>query len=56
MTKVNPGRRILIVDDESESAILRAIRRRVENEGWETSVVKPESGYSLGDEFEAATI
>ena len=56
MAKVNPGRRILIVDDESESAILRAIRRRVENEGWETSVVKPESGYSLGDEFETATI
>jgi len=56
MTKVNPDRRILIVDDESESAILRAIRRRVETEGWETSVIKPESGYSLGDEFEAATI
>ena len=56
MAKVNPGRKILVVDDESESAILRAIRRRVEKEGWETAIIEPESGYSLGEEFEAATI
>ena len=29
MAKLNPRRKILIVDDESESAILRAVRRRV---------------------------
>ena len=56
MAKVKPGCRILIVDDESESAILRAVLRRVEEEGWETSVIEPEPGYSLGEEFESATI
>ena len=56
MAKVKPGCRILIVDDESESAILRAVLRRVEEEGWETSVIEPEPGYSLGEEFESAAI
>ena len=56
MAKVKPGCRILIVDDESESAILHAVLRRVEEEGWETSIIEPEAGYSLGEEFEAATI
>ena len=56
MAKLNPRRKILIVDDESESAILRAVRRRVGEEGWETSIIEPESKYSLGEEFEAATL
>ena len=56
MAKLNPGRRILIVDDESESAILRAVRRRVSEEGWETVIIEPGSKYSLGEEFEAATL
>ena len=48
--------KILIVDDESSSAILMAVRRRLEEEGWLPSVVHPESGWSLGAEFEAATL
>ena len=48
--------KILIVDDESSSAILMAVRRRLEEEGWLPSVVHPESGWSLGEEFEAATL
>lgn len=56
MARVNPVRRILIVDDESESAILRAVRRRLEEEGWEAVAVQPETGYSLGEEFEAAAL
>ncbi|SVC61690.1 uncharacterized protein METZ01_LOCUS314544, partial [marine metagenome] len=56
MARVNTGQKILIVDDESESAILRAVRRRLEEEGWEPSVVEPESGHSLGEEFEAAAL
>ena len=56
MANVKTGRNILIVDDESESGILRAVRRRLEQEGWETVVVEPESGYSLGEEFEAAAL
>ena len=56
MPNIKTGRNILIVDDESESGILRAVRRRLEQEGWETVVVEPESGYSLGEEFEAAAL
>jgi len=56
MAKINTGSKILIVDDESESAILRAVRRRLDEEGWETSVVQPESGYSVGEEFESAAL
>ena len=48
--------KILIVDDESSSAILMAVRRRLEEEGWLPSVVHPETGWSLGEEFEAATL
>ena len=48
--------KILIVDDESSSAILMAVRRRLEEEGWLQSVVLPESGWSLGEEFESATL
>ena len=48
--------KILIVDDEWESAIVGAVVRRLEREGWQTIVVKPESQWSIGDEFEAAAL
>jgi len=56
MARANAKRKILIVDDESESAILRAVCRRVEAEGWAALVVQPEPGYSVGEEFEAAAL
>lgn len=56
MAKAKAERKILIVDDESDSAILRAVRRRVESEGWEALVVEPEPGHSVGEEFEAAAL
>ena len=56
MARTNAGCKILIVDDESESAILLAVRRRLEAEGWKASVVQPEPGHSVGEEFEAAAL
>ncbi len=50
------GKKILIVDDEAESAILKAVLRRVEHEDWHAVVVVPENGYPIGEEFAAAAI
>ena len=44
---------ILIVDDESGSSIIRAVRRTLENEGWRTLVVEPDSAHFTADDFEA---
>ena len=40
---------ILIVDDEATSAIVRAVRRRLEQEGWATRVVSKEEHGSAED-------
>ena len=48
--------KILIVDDEWESPIVAAVVRRLEREGWQTVVVKAETQWSVGDEFEAAAL
>ena len=48
--------KILIVDDEWESPILTAVRRRLDEEGWHTLAVKPEGRWAGGDEFEAAAL
>ena len=52
---------ILIVDDEFDSATVMAVRRGLDEEGWDPVVVRPEanSGYANwdgADEFEAAAI
>ena len=49
-------KKILIVDDESDSAIVMAVRRRLDEEGWSPIVVRPEGQWSVADEFEAATL
>ena len=49
-------RKIIIVDDEWESAIIKAVRRRLEEEGWSAVVIQPESSWSPGDEFELAAM
>ena len=46
--------RILIVDDESASAIVRAVRRRLEDEGWCTLIVEPDTARVTADDFELA--
>ncbi len=48
--------KIIIVDDEWESPIVTAVRRRLDEEGWQTLVIVPEAGGSVGDEFEAAAL
>ena len=48
--------KIIIVDDEWGSPIVAAVRRRLDEEGWQTQVVMPEGGGSIGDEFEAAAL
>ena len=45
---------ILIVDDEATSAIVRAVRRRLEEEGWSTQVVSKEEHGSADDMLWAA--
>lgn len=45
---------ILIVDDEATSAIVRAVRRRLEDEGWSTTVVSKEEHHSTDDMVWAA--
>ena len=48
--------KVLIIDDEWESAIVKAVQRRLEEEGWHTVVVEPQSRWLVGDEFEAAAV
>ncbi len=57
-----PGRsnmadsKILIIDDEWESAIVKAVQRRLEEEGWRTVVVEPQAMGLVANEFEDAAI
>jgi DNA-binding response OmpR family regulator len=48
--------KILIVDDEWGSPIVKAVRRRLDEEEWRTVAVEPEAGWLTGDEFEAAAL
>ena len=56
MTSASRNRKILIVDDEWESAIIKTVQSRLEEEGWAAVVVQPESTWSLGEEFELAAL
>lgn len=48
--------KILIVDDEWESPIVKSVRRRLDEEGWHTTVIEPDARWLSGDEFEAAAL
>ena len=48
--------RILIVDDEWESPIVKAVRRRLDEDGWHTLAVEPDPQWLGGAEFEAAAL
>ena len=47
---------ILVVDDEWESPIVGAVLRTLEQEGWKTSVIKPEFSIDSGSDFEMETL
>lgn len=48
--------KILIVDDEWDSPIVKSVRRKLEDEGWRVTVVEPDAQWLSGDEFEAAAL
>lgn len=56
MTSFKGPGKILIVDDEWESPIVKAVQRRLEIEGWNAITVVPETQWRLGEEFEAAAL
>lgn len=56
MTTSKHRRKIIIVDDEWESAIVKSVQRRLEEEDWQTIVIAPEGPYITGDDFEIAAL
>ena len=56
MTGSRTAQKILIVDDEADSSILRTVSQRLEQEGWRTAVVQPAPGGQVGEEFQASTL
>lgn len=56
MAGIDRHRKVLIVDDEWESAIVKAVLRRLEQEGWQAMVVQPSDRWSLGEELEASAL
>ena len=56
MSGITGKDRILIVDDEWESPIVSAVRRRLDEEGWSTITVEAQSQWQIGEELEAAAM
>ena len=56
MARTSGRDKILIVDDEWESPIVAAVRRRLDEEGWHTITVEPQSRWHMGEELEAAAM
>lgn len=48
--------KILIVDDEWNSVIVRTVAQRLEQEGWRVVAVVPESKWLSGDDYEDAAL
>ena len=56
MVRKNNRDRILVVDDEWDSPILKTVIRTLEDDGWDTTVVKPTKLQDVGAEFESETL
>ena len=50
------GQKILVVDDEHMSDLMRSVLRRLETDGFKPIVVTPEGPHITGDDYEAQTL
>jgi DNA-binding response OmpR family regulator len=53
---IGGGQKILIVDDEHMSDLMRSVLRRLETDGFRPVVVAPEGDHITGDDYEAQTL
>lgn len=53
---ISNGQKILIVDDEHMSDLMRSVLRRLETDGFRPIVVAPEGPHVGGDDYEAQTL
>jgi DNA-binding response OmpR family regulator len=50
------GQKILVVDDEHMSDLMRSVLRRLETDGFKPIVVAPEGGHVTGDDYETQAL
>ena len=53
---IGGGQKILVVDDEHMSDLMRSVLRRLETDGFKPVVVAPEGPHVTGDDYEAQTL
>ncbi|MBP39393.1 MAG: hypothetical protein QF676_05080 [Dehalococcoidia bacterium] len=53
---IGGGQKILVVDDEHMSDLMRSVLRRLETDGFKPVVVAPEGEFITGDDYEAQTL
>ena len=56
LSEKNNNQKILVVDDEHMSDLMRSVLRRLEIDGFKTIVVKPKGTMGTGDEYEIQTL
>ena len=50
------GQKVLVVDDESSSDLMRSVLRRLETEGFKPIVIQPEGAYVDGRQYETEAL
>ncbi|MFL2665423.1 MAG: response regulator [Dehalococcoidia bacterium] len=56
LNEKNNNQKILIVDDEHMSDLMRSVLRRLDTEGFKPIVVEPKGNMGTGDEYEVQTL
>ena len=56
LSEKNNNQKILVVDDEHMSDLMRSVLRRLEIDGFKTIVVEPKGKMGTGDEYEIQTL